>query len=211
MATAHTVEQGDCIESIAFERGFFWETIWDHPRNRELREARKSPNVLRPGDVVHIPDLREKWVECATNRRHVFRLRGVPSMLSVIVRIDDEVKADTPYVLDVDGKRFEGRTDGDGRLKHPISPRARRATLLIGEGETREALELALGDVDPVEDISGVQARLNNLGFHCGEEDGELDPLLEQAITDFQARHGLEPSGELDEATRARLLAEHGG
>jgi N-acetylmuramoyl-L-alanine amidase len=75
----------------------------------------------------------------------------------------------------------------------------------------REELELGLGEIDPVEDISGVQARLNNLGFHCGEEDGEHDALLEQAIADFQARHDLEPTGELDDATRATLLEEHGG
>ena len=211
MAQTHTVKQGECIESIAFEHGFFWETIWNHPGNRELREQRERPNVLRPGDAVHIPDRREKWVDCASEKRHVFRLRGVPSLLSIVVRIDDEVKADVPYVLDVDGRRFEGRTDGAGRLSHPISPKARRATLLVGEGEMREELELGLGEIDPVEDISGVQARLNNLGFHCGEEDGELDALLEQAIADFQARHDLEPTGELDDATRATLLEEHGG
>jgi hypothetical protein len=211
MATKHIVKQGECIESIAFEHGFFWETVWNHPKNKELRELRKSPNVLRPGDEVHIPVKRYKAVDCQSGKRHVFRLKGVPSKLKIVVRDDDEVQANVPYVLDVDGKRYKGKTDGEGRLEHPIPPRAKQGKLLIGEGDEQQELDLALGHVDPVEEVSGIQARLNNLGFFCGEEDGELDPLVEQAIMDFQAHHKLEPTGEIDDATKNKLLEEHGG
>jgi hypothetical protein len=211
MATKHIVKQGECIESIAFEHGFFWGTVWNHSKNKELRELRKSPNVLRPGDEVHIPVKRYKAVDCQSGKRHVFRLKGVPSKLKIVVKVEDEVQANVPYVLDVDGKRYKGKTDGEGRLEHPIPPRAKQGKLLIGEGEEQQELDLALGHVDPVEEVSGIQARLNNLGFFCGEEDGELDPLVEQAIMDFQAHHELEPTGEIDDATKSKLLEEHGG
>jgi hypothetical protein len=209
MATKHIVKQGECIESIAFEHGFFWETVWNHPKNKELRELRKSPNVLRPGDEVHIPVKRYKAVDCQSGKRHVFRLKGVPSKLKIVVRDDDRVRANTPYVLVVDGKQYKGTTDAEGRLEHPISPRAQKGKLIVGEGDTQREFELRLGHLDPKEDVAGVQGRLNNLGFDCGPEDGELGPRTQQAIMDYQAHHELEPTGEIDEPTRNKLFEDY--
>jgi hypothetical protein len=39
----HDVAQGDCLLSIAEQYGFFWETLWEHPRNAELKQTRKRP------------------------------------------------------------------------------------------------------------------------------------------------------------------------
>ena len=71
------VRPGDCIASIASERGFFPDTIWNDPANESLRTLRKDPYVLQPDDEVVVPDLRPKQVVCATGKRHTFRRRGV--------------------------------------------------------------------------------------------------------------------------------------
>lgn len=81
MSTEHVAAQGDCIDSIAKKYGFFADTLWQAEENRALRELRKDRNVLMPGDVVVIPDLRIRTNSVATDKRHTFRRKGVPARL----------------------------------------------------------------------------------------------------------------------------------
>lgn len=55
MATEYKVKQGDCISSIAAKYGHVPDAIWNDPANRQLKEEREDPNVLKPGDVSFIP------------------------------------------------------------------------------------------------------------------------------------------------------------
>ena len=64
------MKEGECVGSIAFEHGFFPDTLWDHPNNAELKGKRGDPNVLLAGDVVHVPDLRPKEVAVAAGQSH---------------------------------------------------------------------------------------------------------------------------------------------
>lgn len=204
----HVVRQGDCISSIAQQSGLLPERIWDHPNNSELRENRGSPNILHAGDVVFVPERQERQESCATQQRHRFRKRGVPSMLRLRLLIGGEPRADERYILEVDGELLSGTTDDQGRLEHHIPPDARRGRLLLGE--TQDEYALNLGRIDPIDEISGVQGRLNNLGFDCGAADGNLGPRMEEALRAFQRKHDLTESGEADEATRNRLVEIHG-
>lgn len=83
MAEDYKVKDGDCLSSIAFSKGFFWETLWNHGDNSSLKSKRKDPNVLNPGDVVHIPDLTLNEESCATEAEHKFKLKGVPAKLKI--------------------------------------------------------------------------------------------------------------------------------
>jgi len=199
----HTVRQGDCIESIAFDHGFFWETLWNHTENASVKRRRQDHNALLPGDRVFIPERRAKQVDGATEQRHRFRRRGVPSRFVVRLMRFGEPRADEPYVVVIDGEIISGRTDENGRLAVRIPPNARNAVLLLNEGQ--EEHNLSLGHLDPVNEVSGVQARLNNLGYSCGPADGVLGERTRRALGSFQVDQGLEPTGEVDEPTKSRL------
>ena len=69
-------------------------------------------------------------------------------------------------------------------------------------------LDLGMGHLDPIEDLSGVQARLENLGFHCGDEEGELGPRTRVALKRFRAQHKIEEAELLGPATLKQLEKE---
>jgi hypothetical protein len=203
----YIVKQGDCISSIANRHGLFWEKVWNHPQNAKLKEKRKDPNILHPGDVVFVPDKEEKQESGATEQRHRFCEKGVPEKLRIKLMAGDEPIANENYVLDIDGDLRSGTTDGEGNLKETIPPNAKRAKLWLGE--EKQEYEIDLGHLDPVSEITGVQARLNNLGFYCGTVDGIKGPKTTAALKRFQKKHGLKETGEVDEKTRDELKNAH--
>ena len=206
----YVVKEGDCISSIAFETGHFWETIWNDPGNAELKEVRKNPNVLLPGDRVTIPQVTPKQEPGETEMRHRFVRRGMPEILRV--RFEDEEKkpyVSKAYVIEIDDDTREGYTDGDGLLEQPISPDAKKAKITFPE--LNEEYEFDLGKLEPIESLKGVQARLNNLGFACGEGTGEWDERTTDAVRRYQVAYELaNQSGELDDDTRAHIHKRHG-
>jgi N-acetylmuramoyl-L-alanine amidase len=206
----HTVKQGECIESIAFEKGFFWETIWNDSQNAELKRNRKDPNVLFMGDEVFIPEKNEKTESCATKQRHRFRKKGVPSKFRLVLEDEqNQPRANLPYVLKIDGELFSGETDAEGALELQIPPNAKLGKLTVEADDDKEVYELNFGHIDPISEVSGIQARLNNLGYDCGPTDGKLCPATKEAISTFQEEHGLPVTGEPDEQTQQKLKEEH--
>ncbi|MHC4416894.1 MAG: peptidoglycan-binding domain-containing protein [Planctomycetota bacterium] len=242
MPTNHRVRAGECITSIAQRSGFFWETVWDHSENAELKRARQDPNVLLPGDVVHVPDIEVKEEDGNTEARHRFRLKGVPAKLRLRIveeplpeqpepqgrnvesatetifddpereeePVEDEPRANVPYVLTIDGVSESGQTDDDGRIECPLPPDAQSARLVLDPGTPKEQVMMFnLGHLDPVSELSGVKQRLANLSFDCGDFDNEATPDLAVALRAFQEKHELEVTGEVDDATRDKLVEEH--
>lgn len=209
----YTVRQGDSIISIAYRNGFFWETIWDHPDNAELKERREDPNVLYPGDVVFIPEKQEKEETCGTDQTHRFRRKGALEELRIVLKDEEgEPRANMSYLLTIDGSNINGTTDGDGLLVESILPDASQGRLIVldEQGNELEEYELALGHLDPITEISGVQMRLTNLGYDCSSEEGGLGTRTQQAIERFQQAQDLETTGELDDTTRQKLKEVHG-
>jgi hypothetical protein len=207
MATAkkHTVSQGECMSSLAFEHGFFWESLWSLPENAALKAFRDSPFVLKPGDVVHIPEPRQRQVSVATGARHVFRRKGVPAKLRLRLLALDEPLANLPYVLASGGRQITGTTDAQGIIEVYVPPNLPSATLRVGEGKDARVYRIAPRTLNPAREIDGIQARLANLGYYRGAIHGNLDAATVAAIKRFQRAQEIEVTGHADDATASAL------
>jgi hypothetical protein len=157
--------------------------------------------------VVFVPDKDEREESGATEQRHRFRKKGVPAKLRLQIMEDDQPRSNVPYTLVIDGQILKGTTDGNGKIEHSIPPQAKKGVLIL---ENDTPIPLQLGHIDPIDTISGVQQRLLNLGFDCGGVNGNLTSETKKALKEFQEAYGLTASGELDPATKDKLLEKHG-
>jgi hypothetical protein len=208
----YIVQQGECLISIAEDSGFFWESLWNLPDNAVLKTKRQDPFALYPGDVVTIPDPRPREESLAIDSRHIFRRKGSPAKLSIRIAENGKPRASEPYTLTIDDlPPRTGTTGADGSINEGIPPLATGAVLLVGQGEDAVEYDLDFGHIDPIDEMTGAQGRLKDLGYFTGEIDGQSGPELEMAIRRFQVQQGLNVSGHLDAATRAALQKEYGG
>jgi peptidoglycan hydrolase-like protein with peptidoglycan-binding domain len=53
--------------------------------------------------------------------------------------------------------------------------------------------------------IRPAQRRLRDEGFYSGPVDGKIGPQTQRAIRQYQAKHGLTVTGELDESTQKAM------
>lgn len=208
----------DCIYSIAAENGYDWETVWSHPNNELLRKLRGSPACLAEGDEVFIPERRLKRVSVATGQKHRFLLKGVPVHLRLRLRDEEGApRSGLDYEVEVDGVRHRGKTDAEGRLEVPVRPSTTRGVLRLYQPDQAEVgglrlieeKRLLIGGLNPTTGTDGVQARLRNLGYYHGPIDADFGPFSRDALQRFQLAEGLEPTGDLDETTRAALFHAH--
>lgn len=206
----HIVREGECISSIAKTTGHFWHTIWEDAGNSVLRETRRQPNVLLPGDRVVVPPIRRKDEPGQSETRQRFVRRGEPSHFAVRVLDQDLPRANEPFSLVIDGgKPITGMTDPEGKLDVPISGSARAAVLTIGAEPDALTFTFNLGGLPPIASWEGVQARLRNLGLSCNET-GERDEQTIDALNEFRHSVDLPRSDDIDDATRSELLRKHG-
>jgi Putative peptidoglycan binding domain len=203
MPTQHKVNQGECVFSIAFDHGFYPDTIWTHPDNSELRSRRQDASELLAGDIVKIPNKRVAEIQVGTNHRYRFRRNGVPKLLRTrFLRMDKPI-AQHPIAVRVDNQPEQiCKTNDEGWLVCPIAPNAKAVLLRMKDGSE---YRLKLGHMDPINTVSGIQGRLKALGFYSGSTDGVRSDETVRAIKDFQFSENLTVTGDDDEDTQSRL------
>lgn len=198
------VGTGESTSSLAKKLGFFWRDIWEHGENAELKAKRKDPNVLFADDMIYIPEKEIKWVDKPTEQKHKFKRKGEPCKLRLQLMKSGKPRANEKYVLNLDGTIINGTTDGEGKLEHFIPGEAKTGILTI-LGSKEAPINLRISDLDPADLVSGIKQRLNNLGFPSGTEDDQLDERAVEAIKKFQEAHGLNVTGEVDDAVKSKL------
>lgn len=209
----YLVQAGDCISSISDRAGHLWQTVWNHPSNSELRQARGDPHMLLPGDEVFVPPVGLRVENAAADQKHTYVRKSNLAKLRIVVKDLDEPMAWQPYELSVDdGQVFKGTTDSTGKLEVQIRPGAQTGHLLVGEGDDMLEYDFDLGTLDPPDSITGIQARLGNLGYDAGGVDGIHGPKTTAAIEEFCAQHEIDPpdEGEITQAFCDKLAEEHG-
>lgn len=213
----HIVRQGECLSSIAKKYGFGnYECIYNAPENEKLRAERPNPHILCPGDEVLIPNHREKTVEIETGKPHRFRMPSKRTALHIRVNHESPHR----FVLNVGDVKMDGVTNRDAPLEVNIEPDAETGELTIwpdafgspeAAGNAAFHWRLLIGHLDPIETISGVQARLENLGYLPGPIDGINGPRTRYALKIFQRDNPpLKANGLCDVQTLEALKSKHG-
>lgn len=217
MAKYHTVKQGECLATIAADNGFVdYHAIYDHPKNAALKAKRKNPDILLPGDVLYIPDKRQRDEPRGTGQQHIFQTPGPTVRLRVFLKDDqDNPVTGKPFTLDLGDAILSGTIGSDGLVEQPIPPGVRTARLrvVMTPGPQPSILEwkLEIGHLDPASTTTGAQGRLLNMGFDCGPIDGIHGPRTTNGLIEFQRKEGLPETGKLDAATISKLREIHDG
>lgn len=215
MPTDYIVQQGDHLSKIASDYGFSdYRTLWNHAKNAALKSKRKNPNVLLPGDHLYIPDREVREESRSTDKRHQFKMKNPALKLNLV--LEDQYQkplANARCVLALGSELREVTTDGSGRINEHLPPGTNDASLIIQDDRTPfNAIQIPvkIGHLDPIEEVSGQQARLNNLGYFAGDETEQDELLFRSAVEEFQCDHGLKVDGVCGPNTQAKLKTVHG-
>lgn len=203
----HIVRQGESLESIAALHGLSSaERILALPENRELARQRVS-TILEPGDIVTIPDGAAPSFPCAEGGSYRFKATMPRTRLALTVQIQGQALRNAAFELRFGARKIEGTTDADGKLDVAVPPNVHRAALVFPK--EKEAFDLHIGHLDPIETDSGVGGRLRNLGY--GGSPASSADELSAALYRFRKDHGLSLEAEgIDDELREALRGAHG-
>jgi N-acetylmuramoyl-L-alanine amidase len=211
MSRPHVVQQGEYLTKIAYERGVDAAVVWDDPKNAELKKLRGTGDILHPGDVVYLPDDERPAVqiEAGTVNRYV----ADPPKVKLALVFHDGPKALANEACEVAGlggaEVAKMETAADGTLELDVPVTTRELTITFPAKDLSFAV--SVGDMDPEGEASGMAKRLCNLGYLSDyqADEGDAKDTLRIAVLAFQKDHGIDPSGDIDDATRSAIMDAH--
>jgi N-acetylmuramoyl-L-alanine amidase len=208
----HTVKKGNCFASISKQYGFHDANIlYSDAANASLKSKRPNMHVLSPKDKVAIPEKMPKTVDLAAETSTTFKVKGIITEFKLVVEdFDGNALADKAYLLDIEGLKFEGKTDGTGLIEETINAQSVRGELTVYlDAEKKNSIfwPLKIGCLMPINEISGIQSRLNNLGYFCANENGDEDESTKASVRAFKKKHDLADNDLIEQAVQDKLLA----
>jgi Putative peptidoglycan binding domain len=177
MSGKHVVKTGESPAQIAASYGFEdWTTIYQHADNADLRQKRKDPGAIFPGDVVAIPTREPTVYTLATGKRHRIVVKRPKAKLNVVVKDHEgEPLAGKAFELRAPSLAapIEGTTTADGHIESKVPLDLIQAQLVVWDSDDKNGMRyvwsLDLGGLFPPEAEGGARQRLNNLGYHAGQ------------------------------------------
>jgi hypothetical protein len=187
----YVIRQGDYLASLAYQFGFDADTVWSDPANSALRKLRPNPNFLWPTDILYIPSPTApamKSLQTGTTNSFV---ADAPSV-SITIAFSDASFASQACSIQELPQLTGLTTDASGTLTFSAPVTMDTATIAFsGIGAT---YVFKIGHLDPIETLSGVFQRLQNLGFIAS--DADFDPTdLEFLRTNLRALNAAQTGG----------------
>jgi hypothetical protein len=144
--------------------------------------------------------------QCGTKNRYKADVPKVP--VSLAFNVGGKPIAGEPYEVEGLGASQTGESDASGKVTLLVPAHVREVRVRF----TKKGMvfPIMIGDMDPIDEPSGVRKRLEHLGYMQGLEMFDAEQRLKYALASFQRAAGLHVSEEADEATKDALVAVHG-
>ena len=104
----YTVKEGECLVSIAQKNKMSLGKIWQDSNNSELRNKRKTPNLLYLGDKIFIPDFDKKEILCNSDNKHKFVKLGTPARLTININRNSKPLESVAFMLTIGRRNTAG-------------------------------------------------------------------------------------------------------
>jgi hypothetical protein len=160
-----------------------------------------------------VPDPKRQWLPLTAGTENVYVAKVPRTKVRLSFKKGDKPLANEPYTILGLGEPEEGVADGDGCIDAQIPVHVREIQVSFPARHTTYLVQV--GDMDPVEEPSGLRKRLQHLGYYAapyaGEDEKDAEATLRAAIEAFQSDNGLTTTGSLDDETKAKILEKHGG
>jgi len=212
MTQQHTVTQGETLLRIAKQYGYQTsKALYNHPSNAEFKALRPDLNLIYPGDKITIPPKKEKFIPLRTNSINSFVVQNEKEYFRLQVSYDDgDDVAGKRVVLNIGSQTIDTVLQSDGLIEVELNNNdvlTGTVDLYLHEGETTptKSFNVQIGNLDPIETLSGVQGRCNMLGFNCGKVDGVMGKKTRIGVKEFQYEHDLDIDGIPGPKTKAKL------
>ncbi|MBB1401968.1 peptidoglycan-binding protein [Pseudoalteromonas sp. SG45-1] len=212
MTQQHTVAQGETLLRIAKQYGYQTsKALYNHPSNAEFKALRPDPNLIYPGDKITIPPKKEKFIPLRTNSINSFVVQNEKEYFRLqIIHEDGDDITGKRIVITIGSQTIDTVLPSNGLIEVELNENdslTGQVDLYLKEDQSSpsESFTAQVGHLDPIDTLSGVQARCNLLGFDCGKVDGVNGAKTKAGVRDFQYEHDLEVDGIAGKKTKAKL------
>lgn len=200
----YVIRQGDYLAQLAHRFGFDADAVWNDPANDELRGLRPNPNLLAPTDVLYIPDpTSSEPSDVQVGTTNEFSASDPPTTkVEIKFAANDPTKfANKAYTIQ-EISSAEGLTTDDGGIASFDAP-VDLQTLTVVFTDSGQSFSFLIGGMDPIDTITGVFARLQNLGYIKQGRGSAIDlDVVRAGLWSFQQSlgQGSPPSSGGDDA-----------
>ncbi len=170
----YVIKEGDFLVQLAHKFGFDADAVWNDPANADLKSLRPDPNILWPSDVLYIPEpSAPKLFALDTGSTNTFTSSAPTVTLTQrFVGADATTYAGKAFTVKELDQLTGLTTDGQGTATFPVP--VTLDTVTITFTDSGETWVLGLGNLNPINTLSGVFQRLQNCGYIT--EDISYDP-----------------------------------